>query len=171
MKRIASAILLSLFLYNIVGYYFSYSVLNWENSSQMSLNIKSSNNLETLQIKKSELNNVIFSDNEMSYQGEIYDVKKISSNGDYILVQCLHDKKEETLFADLDKQIQNNLDAKSSSTDHQGKSGQKNIVKDYFFSVDGISFYNASHHAIFKAVDPLIHSFVASLSTPPPRQV
>jgi hypothetical protein len=174
MKRVTSAILLTLFLYNIIGYYFSYSILHSENSAQMTIALQNSSSLEKLRIKKSELKTAIFSkdEKEISYNGETYDVKDISVEGDYLVLQCLHDKQEEVLITNLDKQTQNNLDTKSSPTNNgPEKSGQKNIVKDYFFTSKDVIFYNIAQDVIFKEPKDLISAFVVSLSVPPPQQV
>ena len=172
MKRIASAILLLLFLYNIIGYYASYSVLQWENSSQMNLSLKTTDHLQTLRVHRSELKSIVFNNDEkeMTYKGEIYDTKNISVDGDYIVFHCLKDNKEKTLLDDLNLNVGNNIDTKSSGKDSPEKSGQQNIIKDYFISAEGITFYNHSQAALFKSPPVLFSTFVVSLSVPPPQQ-
>ena len=134
-KRIASALILSVFLYNIIGYYFSFSVLNLENRYEMNQLVKNGKNLQIIRIHKSEIKNVVFADagNEMSYNGEMYDIKDKSQDGDYIVFHCMNDKNENELLANLDKHIQNNIDTKSSSEKKQN-SVSKNILKDYLLS-------------------------------------
>src|ERR1039458_6854017 len=97
--------------------------------------VQNKKNLLTIRIHKSEIKNIVFTDDEkeMSYNGEMYDIKDKSQDGDYIVFHCLNDKKEETLIADLDKHIQNNIDTKSSSERKQN-TVSKNILKDYFLS-------------------------------------
>lgn len=174
MKRAASAILLSLFLYNIVGYYFAFTVSDLQNRSEMSLNVKNSKHLETLRIHRSDLNNALFDPDkkEILYKGEMYDVKSQNVDGEYIVFHCINDSKEKNLLANLNDNTKNNIDTKSSSSgNHPDKSGQKNITKDYFCNAEVITFFNYSVNTFFRSPDTLVGTFVVSLSPPPPDQV
>lgn len=168
-KRIASALILSLFLYNIIGYYFSFSVLDLENRYEMSRLVQNEKNLQTIRIHKSEIKNLIFTDNEkeMSYNGEMYDIKDKSQDGDYIVFHCMNDKNETEMMATLDKNIQNNIDTKSSSEKKQN-SISKNILKDYFAS-DRQTFFLSSVKVCFPSdCDHLPLAVTISLFSPPP---
>jgi hypothetical protein len=172
MKRVASIILLSLFLYTSIGYYFAFSILNWQNNTQMSLVIKKSNSFETLRIHKSELKNIVFKNNgkEILYSGDMYDVKNKAMDGDYSVFYCKKDNKEKKLLANLNDHIHNNIDTKSSSEkNHPEKSGQKNILKDYLLHKKGMTYYTFSNEVIFNLPNTLNSLFIEPLSTPPPK--
>ena len=131
-KRIASILLLSLFLFNIVGYYFLFIITSSENRNEMQSNLLQSS-LETIRIPKTEMADIIFKDGgkEISFNGEMYDVKDKSIDGNYIVFHCVNDKRETKLFTQLDKQVKYNTDSKSSSEKKHHNS--KNPVKDLFF--------------------------------------
>jgi hypothetical protein len=169
MKRAASIFLLSLFLYNVIGYYFAFSFLNWKNTSQMSLIVQKSNSFETLRIHKSELKNIVFKDGgkEISYKDEMYDVKDKVIDGDYIVFQCIKDSKEKNLLADLDKNIQNNIDAKSSSGKKKSNP-TKILLNDYCVNTNRSFLSRPFENAIFKNFDQHMVSFVKSIASPPP---
>ncbi len=133
MKRVASVLLLSIFLYNAIGYCFFFFLQEYENNRQAAFLIQSQKNLETLYVQRSELKNVAFSTDkkEISYDGEMYDVRDYSFSGNYIVFHCMDDKKETSSLAYLDTQVKNNTDSKSSSGEKQHKV-LKNVIKDYF---------------------------------------
>ena len=134
--------------------------------------VQNKKNLLTIRIHKSEIKNIVFTDDEkeMSYNGEMYDIKDKSQDGDYIVFHCLNDKKEETLIADLDKHIQNNIDTKSSSERKQN-TVSKNILKDYFLSRKQDVILQSDKIIFASVVCHLPSAILLSLSIPPPEQV
>ena len=170
MKQIASILLLFLFLYNIIGYYFSFFVLNLENKYEMSQIVHNEKNLQTIRIHKSENKNIVFADDEkeMSYNGEMYDIKDKSRDGDYIVFHCLNDKKENELIANLDKHIQNNIDTKSSSEKKQNSSS-KNPITDLFCMKKNILIFDFSFFA-FPDLNCKLQTINLSFLAPPPKQ-
>ena len=131
-KRITSITLLSLFLFNIVGYYFLFLISDFENRNKMQTNLLQSS-LETIRISKSEIAEVIFKDGgkEISFNGEMYDVKSKSESGNYFIFNCKYDKKETSLLAGLTTHVKGNTDSNSSEKKKNNLS--KNPVKDLFF--------------------------------------
>ena len=145
--------------------------MNFENKFEMSRLVQNENNLQTIRIHKSEIKNIVFTDEEkeMSFKGEMYDIKDKSVDGDYIVFHCMNDKKEEALLSDLDKQVQNNIDTKSSSEKKQNMVS-KNILKDYFISKKQ-NIILLSDKIIFASVICYPASDISlSLSVPPPKQ-
>ena len=170
MKRIASALLLSLFLYNIIGYYVAYSVLNWQNRSHMSAQVKTANSLETIRIHKSEMKNVVFHDEgkEISYKGEMYDIKDKTIDGDYLVFQCINDKNEKKLLAKLNDHVKYNSDSNAPSEKKQNDFS-KNPIKDLFFQQNHIAGIS-SVEIIFPFTTCHFISFIPpSLPLPPPE--
>lgn len=88
--------------------------------------------LQKIRIHTSEIKNIIFKDggDEFSLNGEMYDVKYKSVDGNYIIFYCMLDKKETKLLAGLDNCIKNN----SEPVPGNKQSDSKNPVKDLFFS-------------------------------------
>ena len=116
MKRTASVILLFIFLFNTIGYYSLFLILNSENKAEIAQMMQSGQHLETVRIHKSELKNVVFTEGEeeFSYKGEMYDVKEISAEGDYVIFYCISDHTEKQLLAGLQTHEKNNTDPNSS---------------------------------------------------------
>ena len=170
MKRTASAILLLLFLYNIVGCYLTFSVLNWQNRAQMSMAVIESNSLQTLRISRSELGNVIIRNGgkEITYQGEEYDVQQQVEDGDHVVFCCIKDTQEKDLLTCLSLNVHNNVSASSES----GKK-QNNISKvttnDYLLNTRESALPRVYHDAIFNTANIPCITFVGSISSPPPK--
>jgi hypothetical protein len=133
--------------------------------------VQNEKNLQTIRIQKSEIKNIVFTDDgkEISYKGEMYDIKDRSLEGDCIVFHCLNDKKEKVLLADLDKLIQNNIDTKSPSGEKQNNVS-KNILKDYFASGKPTISLSSVHVGYPAALCPLPSAIPLSLSAPPPEQ-
>jgi hypothetical protein len=170
-KRIATALLLSVFLYNIIGYYFAFSVLDMENRSQMSAFVQNEKDFQTIRIHKSEIKNIVFTDDEkeISYNGEMYDVKSESQEGDYIVFHCLNDTRETSLLAHLDDQVKNNMDTRSSSEKKQNNSS-KNPVKDLFCMKHNILVSDFSFIS-FPTVNCKLQTVNLPFLSPPPEHV
>jgi hypothetical protein len=172
MKRIVPIILLSLFLYNVSGYYFTFSVLAWQNNSKSELMVQQSKSLETVRIPGSEIKNVIFIDNgkEISYKGDMFDVKYKIRAGDDFIFYCIKDNQEKALLEQLNNHIQNTLDIQSSSKENSPeKSGCKNIIKDYILNLSELSFYYSFQKNTSLYRDKVTGECIVSLSSPPPK--
>ena len=126
---------------------------------------------ETIRIKKSELGNFVFKndDKEISINGEMYDIKNKRTEGDYFIFQCLKDKKETTLFAALEQQIKHNADSKSSS-EKKHDTSSKNPIKDFFLSDDS-HFISNFNLIVLKFVICKIETTYLSIFSPPPKGV
>ena len=125
------------------------------------------NLLQTIRIHKSELKNILFKKDgkEISFNGEMYDIKSKYFDGDYIVFHLKYDKKETKLLAGLNKHVQYNSDAKSSS---EKKQNNKNPVKDLFFMKNNISVLHSSD-VIFPDFICHLPSYVLPVNTLPPK--
>lgn len=132
--------------------------------------VRNGKNLQTIRVHKSEIKNIVFADDEkeMSYRGEMYDIKDRSVEGDYIMFHCLNDKKEKTLIADLDEHIQNNIDTRSSSEKKQNNS-PKNPITDLFCMKQGILIFDFSFF-LFQSLNCKLQTVNLSFLSPPPKQ-
>ena len=169
MKRIASIFVLSIFLFNIIGYYVLFSLLNLENKEEMGLVLQNGTSLETIRIHKSELANIVFKDGdkEISIKGEMYDVKTTSTEGDYIVFHCLKDKKETKLLTALDKEVNYNSNSNPAS-EKKPNDSHKNPVKDLFFNTNNSLLSFSIPHA-FKSHIVHCTSCIASAPSLPPE--
>ena len=100
----------------------------------MGLVLQNESSLETIRISKSELANVVFKNGgkEISINGEMYDVKDKSADGDYTIFLCAKDKKETKLIANLNNHVKNNIDTNTPNKKQNDSS--KNPLKDLFLS-------------------------------------
>jgi hypothetical protein len=133
MKRIGSILTLSIFLFNIIGFFILFSFLNLRNKTTVGSILKSESFSEVVRVHKSELKNVILQDEgkEIVLNGEMYDIQSISLEGDYLVFNVIHDKRETSLLACLGDHVKNNLD-----TNIPGKKQNdslKNPLQDLFF--------------------------------------
>lgn len=125
MIRIAPFFLLSLFLYNIIGYVVVFSVRDSCNRKQMCEKLEQSISIAQIRIHKSEIRNIAFKDNgkEFWFRGELYDIKSKHIDNDFIVFNCIKDKTEKSLLAGFKKQNENNSPASKNI---------KKAVKDFF---------------------------------------
>lgn len=130
--------------------------------------LQNEKNLQTIRIHKSEIKNVVFTEDEdeMSYNGEMYDIKDKAIDGDYILFHCLSDEKETSLLANLDDHVQNNIDTKSSSEKKQNNAS-KNPVKDLFCLKQNIFVFTLSCIS-FPTVNCKLQTVDLPYLSPPP---
>ena len=135
----------------------------------MSVLLQNEKNLQTIRIHKSEIKNVVFTDgeDEMSYNGEMYDIKDKAIDGDYLVFHCLNDEKETSLLANLDDHVQNNMDTKSSS-DKKQNTASKNPVKDLFCLKQNIFVFDLSFIS-FPTVNCKLQTVNLPFSSPPPE--
>lgn len=136
-KRAASIILLTVFLFNIVGYYAAFSLLTAANREGMSALLRNKGALETIYIHKEELKNVVFSEDgkELLIHGNMYDVEDLTRSGDFFILQGVKDKKETNLLTALNKHVNQNSDSSAP----QKKQNDKNPVKDLFFHQNALA--------------------------------
>ena len=137
------------------------------NRNEMQSNLFQQTSLETIRVHKSKLMNVTFKDNckEISFNGEMYDVKSQSKEGDYIIFTCKHDKSETLLLAGLNNHLKNNSDSNSPE-----KKQSKNPVKDLFFYQHRIAL---DESMAFEFPPAIFHftSYISSPPLPPPSEV
>lgn len=137
-KRIASFLLLVLFLFNVVGYFVLYSVLDTDNRAAISRKTIEPQCLQTVRIHVNDMKNIVFRDHgkEFLYNGEIYDIKTRSTEGDFIVFRCINDKKEKQLLAGLQFHVKNYADSNTSSDKKQDNSSKSPIKTLFLHSND-----------------------------------
>ena len=174
MKRIASSILLLLFLYNIIGYYVVFFWEQCEVKEEMKYwitNSTSENNLTEFVFDKKDFYSLQWTEeDEFRYNGNMYDVVKtrVNQNGTITIV-CISDKKEKELFTQLEEQT------KQNSENSAGRKNEHNPVKifsDDFLLVNKIiSFVTSKESTCSQLLAQSFVSFISETTTPPPKSV
>lgn len=169
-KRIASALLLALFLFNCIGYYAIFFTIQSENKAQMKKMVRNGKYLETIRIHKSELKNIVFKDHgkEFIWNGEMYDIKNMKNEGDHVVFLCINDKTEKMLIAGLKEQIRNN-GGTDSYPNQKNSHSAKNPVKDLFYNTEA-ALIEKSVAVIYPAA--LLRPYTClppALNLPPPE--
>jgi hypothetical protein len=108
MKKLISIGILSIFLYNIGGYYLWFSILqsNIQNEIEEEIEAGSKSEDLTLIIVTAEKDQEICwikPNREFRYKGEMYDVVKIKNLPGKRYYYCFNDKKEKQLIAGFNK--------------------------------------------------------------------
>lgn len=108
MKKTIASILLSIFIYQTVGYVLSFNIMKYSIESEFKTKIK--NNLSDKNCSHFNINLIskhsTFSWEEINkefwFQGKIYDVVSISKSG---VIKCIEDSKDNKLFQNLDQYV------------------------------------------------------------------
>jgi cbb3-type cytochrome oxidase subunit 3 len=168
-KRIASAFLLFLFLFNVIGYYALFFVLNSENKAEMDNTLRSEEQLQTIRVHRSEVKNLIFKEEgkEVQYEGEMYDIKSITRDGDFIVFHCINDKTEKQLLTGLQIHVKNNTD--SNSTSDKKENTSKNPVKDLFCNTENSTEITSKTVEFPSSIYHLTSYISPTLPLPPPE--
>lgn len=168
-KHLFPIVLLVIFSFNIIGYYFLFLLEASENRNEIRSELFHSN-VETIRISKSDIANIEIKDegDEIFFNGELYDVKDRSVEGNFVVFHCIHDKKETKLFAELDKTVKANSNSKSSN---QKQDTSKNPLRDLFVnSINNFSF-SGNEFAFPDSQYPLTANDPAAYTPPPPKMI
>jgi hypothetical protein len=170
MKRLASIVVLSVFLFNIVGYYAVFSLLNYENRAIMGRKVQNGSGIHAIRVPKADIANIIYhaEDRELSINREMYDVKSIFDEGEYIVFYCANDKRETKLLAGLDKEAKYNS-PQNSTSEKKHDNSSKNPVKDLFIQRNNVP-ENLSAAVVFGVTVFHFNSYLAAPLPPPPPE-
>jgi hypothetical protein len=122
---------LSIFLFNAIGYYFTFGIEDWNLKERMAelLSIKSDQkSLEAITVSLADFNSKIksqssFAANEYVWNGNLYDISSVTISGNEVNIKGYHDRDEEKLFSSLSKHFE-------SSSNTSNSSDSKNILKE-----------------------------------------
>jgi hypothetical protein len=148
MKRIVSFVLLLLFLYNFIGYFPVFEIMQQKIKADVEKEIKTNlrnRKLEVLRIPRSVYQNPgknfhRVNEHEISWNGNLYDIVKQEVSSDTIIIYAVHDKAEENLFSMLDHQIKNYVDSNKPLKNKGSGKPVKNSIKEYFFEYSRLCF-------------------------------
>ena len=136
LKKSLSILLIFVFLCNITGYYIVFKINQYQIYKEVKRKIKYSvpdDQLIRICISVNDNNTLKWTkeNKEFKYQGEMYDVVRSKKDAGLITYYCIHDFKETRLFANLDKQVKNQM-----NNDSQRKNANslfKKLVKNLIF--------------------------------------
>ena len=133
MKKAISIALLFLFVYQTLGYFVIFKILQANIRHEIKEKIESSlseDQLEIITIKTDEENQIewVREGKEFIYKNKMYDVVRKKEKDNTIKYFCLNDKKEEELFANLDDIVR-----KNPQNDKNIKNILSKVVNNYFF--------------------------------------
>ena len=137
MKKIFSILLCSIFLFNVLGYFVVFKLMQHNVRKEMKARIKRNLRDEEMEIivipnnkigtKESEFKYV--KKNEFIYKGNLYDIVRKKDDGKNTIFYCINDKQEEALFAGLNEHIMRNTD-QNLPANNNSKILSKNIIKE-----------------------------------------
>lgn len=177
MKRIASFILLSVFLYSAAGVFVVFKIQQHEIKQEIKSRIKNNvpeSELVILSFDPSSKEHealIWLEDHEFLYRGEMYDiVRQFTDEKNIVHYYCINDEQESKLFANLDESVDKNMQDNNKSNDVS-----KTVLKLYsqtYFSLLSI------HASCFKKNDFRKSNFsncykspLLEIISPPPRIV
>ena len=176
MKKAALFFLLCIFLFNTAGYFIAFKVAQYEIKSETRSYIRSNiniNELIAITINKADLTSVKWEESgrEMFYKNELYDIVNSTEVATTITYYCLNDKKEKSLFANLDDHI--NMQVSDQPLKNDGsKKLVDHVIKLYFHNE---SLFTAATSNILSSVFPnMVINYTPVLietNSPPPEFV
>ncbi|MCW3070529.1 MAG: hypothetical protein JWO44_419 [Bacteroidetes bacterium] len=143
MKKAAAIFLLSIFLFNTMGYFIAFKISQLQIKEAIREDIENGilhNSVSTLVIENSKMASLNWlEDDEFEYNNERYDVLHKSSNGGSTTLYCINDSKESVLFSNMDEHVKNHVTPVKSTKDAAAKTIADNvvkIVKHHSYSID-----------------------------------
>lgn len=145
MKKLAVIFLLSIFLFNTVGYYIAFKAVQYNVKREIKSEVKrglGANELTMITINKNDLSTVEWLENgkEMRYNGELFDIVRSAENSSSVNYYCINDKQEELLFANLDDHINRYIASDKPIKNNAAKKLVEHVVKLYFSSEESQQF-------------------------------
>lgn len=172
MKKFLSILFLFVFLYNVIGYYAMFGILQGINKAGIARSIADNSrdkNIEIIEINKEHLPDLEYrGKDEIKYKGKLYDIVRSEVSNDFIRFYCINDKNEEHLFAKLLEHI---IDDIGSIPEKGSKSPKKMLEKDYFSNFFAIKIPVESEHFAYLPITIILKSIIQEVSPPPPKQI
>ncbi|MBL7889590.1 MAG: hypothetical protein JNL24_08560 [Bacteroidia bacterium] len=173
MKAIISYLLLTVFLFNILGYVVVFKISQIQIKKEVKRELKS-------KIKHSELHLISFNQNdfdqinwfeegkEFILNNKMYDIVKTETSENLVLLYCIDDKQEAQLFSNLDEHINKHIANQQSKSKNKSKSVDDHQKIAHFIDL------SLKQRFAFKLKPSFIYKtlsieFVLSSNTPPPE--
>jgi len=173
LKKSISILVLSLFIYNIVGFLavFPFLSMYYKNlGMQKTGKDYSGEIIELLIFNKEDIgeNKIDFKwihSGEFSYNGGMYDIVKKEEKGNHLFLYCINDKKEKKLEEEYAKKIQDN----STNSKHRQLSNHLNILLSEPVQAEKLSFAPVHDYRHSIACSDFYNSVQLDIPSPPPR--
>ncbi|MBM2840732.1 MAG: hypothetical protein HW412_1260 [Bacteroidetes bacterium] len=170
-KKGIALLFLTLYVYNLAGYYAVFKALQYQVRVEVKTRIKESvpqGKLFLIVVRKGEEDSLRWlEENEFRYRGNMYDIVRQYSRNDTTFYSCVKDKQEELLFENFDLHVatQSNLEG----VPMKAATAFKGILKDYVPQSPVIQFFLPEGICIGDTLDSDFASHAADVPTPPPR--
>jgi hypothetical protein len=150
-----------------------FKILQYQVKTEIKYSIKQSlckKDLTVISVKK---NNSAIAwieyNKEFRYNNCMYDVVKIKTQGDYIYYYCIDDNKENELFNNLDKHINDYIANNSPENKNKTKSVLKKLTDSYFFKRISFELLTTIVRTLdYSVFSPSHKNFISDVLTPPP---
>lgn len=167
LKRTVSIVLVTLYLFNLFGYLGTFLVAQAQIRKEIKQRIKQSvpeNELVRISITPPTASSLQWIKSfEFRYRGSLYDIVRTEHVGDTTHYTCIHDVKEQGLFADLDEHVRKQMESDARA------SGPKTVFKEHSPSVP-FAVFGETVLCILNLRPPLLPpSFVDEVPFPPPK--
>ena len=173
MKKLISIIAISVLLFNTIGSLIVFESTRYCIHKEIKNTITQSipqNKLIAIIIDNNTKKDINFvDDNEFLYKGKMYDVVKQQTNGDTIIYYCINDNKEEELFANLNKEVKNNMD--TNPVKNKTKQILNKISISLFYEDIKDTHSDISYNIIYPNDYIIYVNHFYDVITPPPKAV
>ncbi len=174
LKKILSILFLFIFIYNLLGYYGFFIIVQYQVRYEVKQKIKQSVPDEELILISVSINDNktltwIKASKEFRYNGEMYDVVKQEIKNKQILYYCIPDFKESKLFENLDEYIQKYV-ADNPKQNKETQNILKKLTNIYFFQAFFInSPLEFPYNLTYKKYLNTYKSICLEILNPPPE--
>lgn len=161
--------LLLVLLFNISGHFVLFKL--YQHSIKKEIKRKIKNNVPETELtfftfSVSDINKIEWEKKgkEFWLRGNLYDVVKKKETNDSITFYCINDRMEKELFANLEEQINRQM----NSNAHSNNTPIKKLQSDYFFSQNELQFSFTKIHCLqLQMKDQLLKGYLSETLQPP----
>jgi hypothetical protein len=175
MRKVASILIVSLLLFNSMGYYIAFKASQYTLRKEIKKKIKNSfsdNDLIQIAVsdndqeKKAEMEWT--DEHEFRYHGHMFDVIRYRTSNDTTYYSCINDVKEEALFANLDNMVKQQSE---KGTPYSSKVIKliNSIIRVAIPENVHLTEYNGNEVTILEAIEFSQSSYSGDVPAPPPK--
>ncbi len=174
MKKAAAIFLLTIFLFNTVGYYVFFKAAQYKIKSEIKKELKSKlneNELTAIQFSSEEIAEIhwIEKGKEFIYNNQMFDIVKKTNKNGITTYYCINDKQEKQLFQHLEEQVLKQIEQNKNSKNTSSKKGADLQTLTYFFETISLTIFKRVTSFKFNSSSKQYASVEKSITTPPPR--
>lgn len=176
MKKTVVLFLLCIFLFNNIGYYVAFKVLQCHVKREIKAEIKKGLQLSDLAIitlQQDELATIDWRDNgkEMVYNGELFDIVRRVEDKNAVTFYCINDKQEHELFANLDDHINRHMLGDEPLKNKDAKKIKNQVIKLYYANEMNRNVIISTWVPSSFIYSSIISAVPLEVDAPPPQQV